>query len=158
MTALDAKRGIADDNGIPWHGKLPTDVKHYHQEIDGGVILMGYKTYLELSKPLPGRNIVASSQQRQLRPGFELVKDARDFLLNSKADVWNFGGAGLFASTFDLMTDLHLTQLEGDYHCTKFFPEFKDNFVLLTRSKPITENGITYRFEQWHRKTQDAAK
>ena len=61
------------------------------------------------------------------------------------------GGAALFASTFDLITDLHLTQLEGDFHCTKFFPDYKDSFSLMVRSEPITENGITYRFESWRK-------
>lgn len=151
VAAIDENRGLADEHGLPWQGKIPTDVKHYRQELDGGVILMGYGTYVEMPRPLPGRNIVASGKAIKLRPGFELVADAREFLLNSNDDVWVFGGAVLFASTFDLVTDLHLTQLEGDFHCTKFFPKFKNQFKLVTQSDPITENGITYRFENWHR-------
>jgi dihydrofolate reductase len=151
VAAIDEKLGLANDSGIPWQGKIPTDVKHYHSEIDGGIILMGYGTYVELSKPFPGRNVVASNSSEQLRPGFELVSDAREFLMASQDDVWVFGGAKLFDSTFDLVTDLHLTQLQGDFQCTKFFPEFKNNFSLKTQSEPITENGITYRFETWQR-------
>ncbi len=152
MAAIDEKRGLADNRGIPWYGKLPTDIKHYHAEVDGGVILMGYGTYVELSKPLPGRNLVASGKAEQLRPGFELVADAREFLKNTQDNVWVFGGAGLFASTFDLVTDLRLTQLEGDFHCTKFFPEFHRMFILTSQSESITENGITFRFETWQRR------
>ncbi|HVW23179.1 MAG TPA: dihydrofolate reductase [Candidatus Saccharimonadales bacterium] len=151
VAAIDEKRGLADDHGIPWLGKIPSDVKHYHEEIDGGIILMGYGTYVELTKPIPGRNIVAVGQPIELRPGFEAVTDAREFLINSPDDVWVFGGAGLFASTFDLITDLHLSQLEGDFGCTKFFPEYKNDFTLVTQSQPITENGITFRFETWRR-------
>lgn len=152
VAAIDEKRGLANDDGIPWLGKLPTDITHYHQEIDGGIILMGYGTYVEISKPFPGRNVVAGSRSDQLRPGFELISDARAFLQNSTEDVWVFGGAALFASTFDLVTDLHLTQLKGDFNCTKFFPEFKSTFNLTSRSEPITENSITYRFETWQRR------
>jgi dihydrofolate reductase len=152
VAAIDEKRGLADEHGIPWQGKIPSDVKHFRAEIDGGIILMGYGTYIEVSKPFPGRDLVATSRHEQLRPGFELVPDARKFLKNTTSDVWNFGGAGLFASTFDLVTDLHLTQLEGDFHCTKFFPEFRDTFTLISQSEPITENGITFRFENWQRK------
>jgi dihydrofolate reductase len=152
VAAIDEKRGLADDNGIPWQGKLPTDVEHYHEEIDGGNILMGYGTYVELAKPFLGRDIVASSKAEQVRPGFELVRDAREFLTTSEDNVWIFGGAGLFASTFDLVTGLHLTQLEGDFRCTKFFPVYKNLFKLITQSEPITENNITYRFETWTKK------
>jgi len=151
VAAIDERRGLANDHGIPWLGKIPSDVKHYHAEIDGGIILMGYGTYVELTKPIPGRNIVATSQPAELRPGFEPITDAREFLINSPDDVWVFGGAGLFASVFDLVTDLHLTQLEGDFGCTKFFPEYKSDFTLVTQSQPITENGITFRFETWRR-------
>ena len=151
VAALDEKRGLANDHGIPWQGKIPADAKHFRAEIDGGIILMGYGTYLEMPAPYPGRNLVASTHSVQLRPGFELVTDARDFLQHTPDDVWVFGGAGLFASTFDLVTDLHLTQLEGDFHCTKFFPEFKKAFRLTSHSEPITENGITFRFETWQR-------
>ena len=155
VAAIDEKRGLADDHGIPWQGKIPSDVKHFRAEIDGGTILMGYGTYVELPKPYPGRNLVASTRAEQLRPGFELVPDAREFLQNTPDDVWVFGGAVLFATTFDLVTDLHLTQLEGDFHCTKFFPEFKGIFMLTSRSGPMTENGITFRFETWQRQPPD---
>lgn len=152
VAAMDEKRGLADDHGLPWQGKIPADVKHYRQEIDGGTILMGYGTYIELTKPIPGRDYVASGSVVRLRPGFELVADAREFLKESKEDIWVFGGAVLFASTFDLVTDLHLTQLDGDFHCTKFFPEYKSKFKLITRSDAIIENGVTYRFETWQRR------
>jgi dihydrofolate reductase len=154
IAAIDSKLGLANDEGIPWRGKLPSDIKHYRQEISGGIILMGYGTYLELSKPMPGRNIVASSSIQHLRPGFEQVKDARVFLQDSNKDVWIFGGAGLFASTLDLATDLHLTRLEGDFHCTKFFPVFEDKFKMITQSRSMTENSITFRFETWSKKTK----
>ena len=156
VAAIDEERGLADDHGIPWLGKIPTDVRHYHAEIDGGNILMGYGTYIELAKPFPGRNLVATNKPEPLRPGFELVTDARKFLHDSTEDVWIFGGAGLFASTFDLATDLHLTRLEGDFHCTKFFPEFEDAFTLTSQSEPMAQNGITFRFETWRRKLDQA--
>lgn len=151
VAAIDEKRGLADDHGIPWRGKLPTDVAHFHQEMDGGIILMGYGTYIEVPKPFPGRNVVANDGPVELRPGFELVTDAREFLRQSTEDVWVFGGAGLFASTIDLVTDLHLTQLEGNFECTKFFPEFEDAFTRTSQDPPITENGITYHFETWQK-------
>jgi len=151
VAAIDSKRGLANDHGIPWQGKIPGDVRHFLGEIEGGTILMGYGTYVEMSQPIRGRNVVASSKPGPLRPGFELVADAREFLQQSTEDVWIFGGAGLFASTFDLVTELHLTQLEGDFQCTKFFPEYRDSFRLVNQGEPITENGIRFWFEVWRR-------
>ncbi len=154
IAAVDDQRGIANDHGIPWQGRVPTDVKYYHDNIKTGTILMGYGFYVELSKPYPGGiNYVAVRHQiGPLRPGFAPVNDARAFLQNAKNDVWNLGGAQLFASTIDLADELYITQLRANFNCTKFFPPFKDKFQMVSETKPITENGITYSFQVWRRK------
>lgn len=155
IAAIDAKRGIADDNGIPWQGKIPGDVAYYRQQVADhpGKILMGYGLYKELEKPYPGGiNYVANLDDVDLRPGFELVKDARVFQANVDGDVWNLGGAALFTATLDQADELYITQLQDDFHCTKFFPEFHDQFRLQSETKPMTENGITYTFQVWVKK------
>lgn len=152
---MDDRRGIADDSGIPWQGKIPKDVEYFREKTEGSTILMGYGTYLEFKKPLPGRrNIVATGKNQKLKNGFEPVAAARSFLQQFTEDVWVIGGAKLFESTIDLAEELYITQLDGDWHCTKFFPEFGDEFELKSVSPPQTENGITYTFQVWGRKNR----
>ena len=152
IAALDEKRGIANDHGIPWQGKVPSDVAQFRQKTLHGNVMMGYGWYVEQKLPLPDRrNLVATTNPEPLRPGFERVTDARAFLQQAKEDIWVGGGAALFASTLDLADELYLTQLQGDFHCTKFFPEFQDRFNLQEESQPITENGITYTFQLWRK-------
>ncbi len=154
IAAIDTERGIADEHGIPWQGRIPGDVKYHREKIQsGGAILMGYGLYVELTRPYRGgTNYVASDVDVKLKKGFELVKDARQFINQQDGDVWNLGGAGLFASTFDLADELYITQLNQVFNCTKFFPRFKDKFRLKSESEPHTENGITYTFQVWVRK------
>ena len=155
IVAIDEKRGLANDQGIPWQGKLPSDTRYYRDKIKIGLVLMGYGMYAELTKPYPGRiNYVATGSKQELREGFEPVEDAREFLINSKEDVWDMGGANLLASTFYLIDELYITQLEGDFHCTKFFPEYEQNFEKVSQSEPKTENGIPFRFTVWKRKAR----
>ncbi len=157
IAAIDSKRGLADNqkhqgnHGIPWLGQLPTDSRYFKQKTSGNILLMGYGEYLAQSKkPLPGRtNVVATSRPESLEPGFQKVADAQEFLRDTSKDVWVSGGAGLFDSTLDLADELYITQIDGDFHCTKFFPEFKDKFSLKSESEPITENDITYTFQVW---------
>ena len=81
IAALDNKRGVADDNGIPWQGKLPTDVGYFRNKTLHGAVMMGYGWDVEQKQPLPDRrNLVATTKPEQLRPGFERVDDARKFL------------------------------------------------------------------------------
>ena len=153
IAAIDEKQGIANEQGIPWQGKIPGDVKYYRERIRNDIKLMGYGVYVELTHPYPvGTNYVATTQKdAQLKEGFEPVPDAVEFLKNTKDDVWDLGGAQLFASTIDLAEELYITQLEGDFKCTKFFPPYKDQFTLAHSEQPITENGVTYRFQIWKR-------
>ena len=153
IAAIDSKRGLANDGGIPWQGKIPTDVAQFRQKTIHSNVMMGYGWYVEQKQPLPERrNLVATSKDEPMRPGFEHVSDAREYLKNSAEDVWVGGGAGLFASTLDLIDELYITQLDKDFNCNKFFPEFEDKFVKVSESEPHTENGITFAFQVWRKK------
>ena len=154
IVAIDEKRGMANNEGIPWQGKIPGDVAYFREKtLSGGAILMGYGTYTEFTRPLHGRtNYVATHKVEPLRDGFLKVRDAREFLQQATEDIWNIGGAALFEETLDLNDELYITKVQGDYDCTKFFPEFTELFELVSESKPITESGITYTFCVYARK------
>ena len=53
IAAIDDRRGIATDLGIPW--KLPGDTAYFHDKTANGVILMGRATYEEFAAPLHDR-------------------------------------------------------------------------------------------------------
>lgn len=151
IVAIDEKRGLANDKGIPWD--LPSDKAYFREQTEHGTVLMGYRTYEEFEQPLPNRrNLVAARPGSDIREGFELVEDAENFLKSAKEDIWVIGGAGLFAATIDLADELYLTHLEGDFDCTKFFPEYKQDFELKSKSEPITENGIIFYYAVYRRK------
>ncbi len=152
IAAIDSKNGLAGEHGIPWQGKIPSDVKYFRDKTLKSTVLMGYGTYAEFRKPLPGRrNLVATSKAGPLLPGFEAVNNARGFLAAANSGIWVIGGAGLFASTLDLADELYLTRVEGDFHCTKFFPAFKSKFKLISSSEHHTENGTNFHFEIWQK-------
>jgi dihydrofolate reductase len=128
-------------------------VAYFRANTIHNIVMMGYGTYIEFTKPLSDRrNLVASTEAFTLLPGFELVTNARDFLQNTKEDIWVIGGAGLIAETIDLADELYITQLEGDFNCTKFFPEFRQDFVRISQSEPQEENDVHYRFEVWRKR------
>lgn len=154
IAAIDSKRGIANDHGIPWD--LPTDKQFYRDAIKNDDIIMGMGTYRELKKLMSTkRNIVASKSVVTLQPGYELTTDAHAELekyKNTEKIIWNTGGAQLFASTIDLADELYLTLIDKDFQCTKFFPEYEQQFEMVREDEPITENGATFRITVWRRK------
>ncbi len=154
IAAVDENLGIANDSGIPWLGRIPTDTHYYREKIsDGSPILMGMGVYNELTKPYRGGiNYVASHEEEiELREGFVPINDVAKFLAEHE-NVWVVGGAMLFSSTLHNADELYLTRLSGDFGCTKFFPQFEDSFVLLSSEVPVTEDGITFHFEVWKKK------
>jgi dihydrofolate reductase len=156
IAAIDAKQGVANDQGIPWQGQLPTDAAYYREQTSNGMIVMGYGTYKEFSKPLHDRAnyVVARPNSGELRAGFVGIGDMANFLDEHAADlVWVIGGAALFAETLANADQLYLTQLDRDFHCTKFFPEFSDAFELQSSDGPHVESDITFHFDVWRRKS-----
>lgn len=152
IAAIDSKLGIANQNGIPWQGRIPSDVGYFRDKTHGSVVLMGYNTYQEFRQPLSNRrNVVWCRPDTQLRIGFEQTSDIETFIKMSQDDIWIIGGARLFANTLQLCDELYITQLYENFECTKFFPEFQNDFKLTSESPTVTENGIKYRFQVWRK-------
>jgi dihydrofolate reductase len=154
IAAMDVQRGLADEHGIPWQGRIPTDTERFHELTTSGIIVMGYATYEEYDKPLHDREnfVVARPDSGALRPGFVQIPDANMFLDEHANElVWVIGGAALFAATLTRGEQLYLTRIDSDFRCTKFFPDFSDRFHLSTDEGTHTENGITFHFEIWRR-------
>lgn len=152
VAAIDNKKGVADDSGIPWD--LPTDRKFFVDQTADGLILMGYDTYLEFKGPMHGDiNYVATRRHKDLRPGFIAVHDVDSFIKEHENEIINnIGGAGLFNSTVTLADELIITQVHADFKCTKFFPPYEEDFMLVSKAEPITENGVSFHYETWKRK------
>ena len=61
------------------------------------------------------------------------------------------GGAAVYAQTINRADQLYLTQVLGDFNCTKFFPDYRSDFVRFDQSEVHTDDGVRYRFEKWRR-------
>ncbi len=161
IASVDEKLGIAapgnDPYNIPW--RTTEDLRHFRHLTQGGVVLMGRDTYETLKAPLPERrNVVASHTAQILRDGFELVTDVDTFLQkNTSEAIWIIGGAALFTSALEYCDELHLTHVQGDFHCDRFFPEFADRFKVKSESEWQQSGEFTYKFAVYE-KTGESTK
>ena len=152
IAAIDDKLGVSTDAGIPWH--VQADIDYFRAATRAATVLMGSATYREFKAPMPDRaNCVATRSTAPLRDGFIRVADVDAFLdAGIAGGVWVIGGASLFAATLHRMEELYLTRVEGDFHCTKFFPRFEGSFDLSTdRAVPAQEGTPAVRFQSWRR-------
>jgi dihydrofolate reductase len=151
IAAIDSLRGIATDTGIPW--KLPGDTAYFHDKTARGTIVMGWATYNEFAAPLHGReNFVLTTDSEALRTGFRPVGSLDQLAAQMPGeDIWVIGGAKVYAETIREAEELLLTQVVGDFNCTKFFPPYEPEFHLEAHSEDHQEAATTYRFETWQR-------
>lgn len=148
IAAIDSERGFATDEGIPW--KLPTDSKYYRDTVRGKVVLMGYGTYLNHSGKIHHREeYVLTSRKDTLRPGFIAVNSLDKFIKNQREDIWVLGGERLFEEMLPDLDELYLTQVHGDFDCTRHFPAYKHMFRLAQQAEVLSENGIDFHYEIW---------
>jgi dihydrofolate reductase len=152
IAAMDSKRGIATASGIPW--KLPGDTAYFREQTARGLILMGRTTYNEFTSPLHGReNYVLSADPGPLRTGFQAVGSLDQLRVSHPGeDIWVIGGAAVYAETIPEAGELLITEVLGDFNCTKFFPSFTGEFRLSVQSDDRQDGGVTYRFETWQRR------
>lgn len=151
IAAIDQKMGVATDKGIPWD--LPDDKKYFRDKTAGSLIVMGYRVYQEREQPFPDRqNYVVIRPGTSLRNGFLAIIDIKDFIKSHQNDnVWIIGGAAIYQLTINDVSELYITQIEADFKCTKFFPDFHDSFNLDYKSEPQQQNNLNFYFEIWKR-------
>lgn len=157
IAAIDDKLGIAKTRTgtpgiIPW--KLPTDQKYFRDKLENGPVVMGWGTFAANGfKPYGnGSNIVITRRDTEAIPGVWVVHDAVEFFQKNQQDIWVAGGGQIFKDALPYATQLYLTRVKGDFDCDIFFPEFKNKFVLVNEEPAQTENGISFKYQIWHRK------
>jgi len=152
IAAIDIHRGIANNEGIPW--KLPLDSRYFREQIKGSTVIMGKHVYDELVHPFEGcNNFVLTHQGTNLREGFSVIHNFSSFIQeHSNETIWVLGGAQLYEQALPFADQLFLTQLDTDFSCTKFFPIFNNNFILLSETPKQKENNISFSFQIWRKK------
>lgn len=149
IAAIDTVRGIGTGTSIPW--SIPTDSKYYKKKVSSGKILMGYGTYETHTGLLHSRpEYVATTKTEPLREGFKPVADPVKFIQDS-SNVWVLGGQQLFETLLPYADELYITQVDGIFECSRYFPGFEKDFVMTAKSKIKEENGIRFQFQVWKR-------
>lgn len=130
ILAHDAFWGIGKDGGLPWP-KNSDDLKWFKESTQGGVVVMGRKTWESLPvKPLPGRtNAIVTTQPIENALG-NIVVDINRLLeilpkMNYTQNVWIIGGAQLLTSTLGIIDEIWLNNVGGNYDCDTFLPKME---------------------------------
>ena len=143
--AVDEKCGIGKKNQLPW-AKNSEDLKWFKECTDAQAIVMGRNTWESLPvKPLPNRkNIIVSNTTKALDEAEVVSRDIYKSRLNVIAadmPVWIIGGSVLFGDAIDIVDELWISRIKGDFQCDTFLNKqiIEENFELYSSG---SKNGL----------------
>ena len=122
-----AKNGVIGNKGtLPWH--IPSDLKHFKKTTMGSPLLMGRNTFDSIGKPLPGRdNLVLTRNKDWNFKGcitLHSVHEALDYCRKYEK-IFIIGGGDIFRKTLHFADTIIVTQLKREVEGDVFFPEIK---------------------------------
>ena len=160
VVAMDNTHCIGVDNQLPWH--LPADLQHFKQLTQGGVIVMGRKTFDSLGRLLPNRSHWVLTRQTDWQHDGVHVAQTLEALLDgaaaeaaarSQTSLAIIGGGELFALTLPLADRLEITHVDLHVHGHAHYPaiptewraEDPDSPALVDEKTQVQFRFATYR-------------
>lgn len=139
--------------------KLPGDLPRFKTLTMGHPVIMGRLTFESLPKgALPGRrNIVISSRRDYTPAGAERNNNLVEAIAATEPMEIPFiiGGGKVYAEAIPYATRLYITRVDAPCpDADTYFPAINpDEWECVERSDDMhTSEGISYRFEEWHRR------
>ena len=130
LVVAAARNGtIGRDGGLPW--RLSSDLKRFKANTIGRPVIMGRKTFQSIGRPLPGRdNIVVTRDRNFAADGVWAVPDIEAALALARAkakeanvsEICVIGGGEIYRQTFGLANKLVVTFVEAEIEGDTKFP------------------------------------
>jgi len=153
MVAMAENRVIGYQNGLPWH--LPADMAHFRKVTMGKAILMGRKTFDSIGRPLPGRDNIVLSRQKDLAfKGCHVYHTVEQAMQFQGKELICIGGSQLYQLCMPYVQRLYLTEIAASFAGDAFFPDLDLGDwkqVDILKYDPDTHNKWPYCFSTWER-------
>lgn len=133
IVAMTAARVIGKQGTLPWH--LPADLAFFKKTTSGHAIVMGRKTFESIGRPLPKRqNIVLTRDRDWSHPGVTVIHRPEELarLLSANETAYIIGGAEIYQAFMPQTDSLLVTHVRHDYEGDTVFPAFEETFPIET--------------------------
>lgn len=155
ILCTDLNYGIGKNNSIPWHSS--EDFKHFKNETDGKIVVMGFNTWKSLpKKPLPGRlNIVLLSREYNERTEVDtnpsvlfMNENTLPDIINNNPDCIVIGGSKLYNKAIHLVDEIVLSIIQNTHDCDTFFNIYKHGQHLdCNKVKKLNDGTVVHYFK-----------
>ena len=162
IAAIADNRAIGKDNDLLWH--IAEDMKYFRRTTTGNPVVMGYRTFLSICRPLPKRdNIVISTRPwADVPEGVKVagsLEEAYSLIEKDHAgeDVRLFimGGGETYRKALPTADKLYITHVHTVIEdADTFFPVIDPAVWEVESATPAAtdpETGYTYEFKVYRR-------
>lgn len=143
---------IGKNNQMPWP-KMKSDLKRFSEITKGGVVIMGRNTYESIGMPLPNReNIVLSRNKNLTLAGvaiYSTLEDCLDSYTNDPRELFLIGGENLYHQYLPMARTILATEISfEDSSADAFFKIPEKGWEVVSREdySADTNNPYDYSF------------
>lgn len=149
VVAMDINRVIGKNNQLPWH--LPADLAFFKKTTMGKPIVMGRKTHESIGKPLPGRqNIILTRNKNYEAEGCTVIHSVDEIFSlekNEQDEICVIGGAEIFKEVLPCADRLYITTIEHEFEGDTYFPPINESdWVLVSKEKGPKDDKNPYDY------------
>lgn len=154
MVAHDPSYVIGKDNKLPWH--IPEDLAYFKKHTVGKGMVMGRNTYESIGRPLPKRrNIIVTRNNDYQAEGADVVHTIEDAIRLAESvhdEVMVIGGEQIFRSVLPIADRLYITLIHKNFEGDTYFPEYGDEWKLVSESAQQLSGDIPFSYLVFERK------
>jgi dihydrofolate reductase len=162
VVAMAQNNVIGGNNKLLWH--LPADMRFFRTLTTGNIIIMGRKTFDSIGKPLPNRDNIVISRDKNLKIEGCIVVNSLEMALQKSAEInknfpadlqkqiYIIGGEQIYKQSLPFAQKLYITEVLTAFEGDAFFPEIDLNSwkeTKRTNLKKDEKNSFDYNFVEY---------
>ena len=150
IAACSKNRVIGCNGKIPWN--IPTERDRFKELTKGKFVIMGRKSFEEISHALSYCTIIVVSKSLKKVPkGCLLTSSLEQAIAFCGKDAIIAGGQEIYEKTIQLADLIYLTEIDLQVEGDRFFPDFDTNKYTMTVDKSF-QGEIPYKYITYKKK------
>lgn len=149
IVAASTNKVIGAGGSLPW--KISDDLKRFKRLTMGKPIVMGRLTFDSIGRPLPGRQNIVITRQRDFSAEACDVVDTPAAALRSAGDageVMIIGGSQIYELFLSKAGRIYLTRVHAEIDGDAYFPDIDDNdWTLVERESHGASEANEFAFD-----------
>jgi len=150
IVAIAENNVIGSNNQLIWH--IPSDLKRFKSLTMGHHMIMGRKTWDSIGRPLPGRQSIVVTHNKEFSiDGAKVAHSLSEAIELAKSDneIFIVGGGELYRQALPLANKLYLTKVHKAFDGDVLFPAIDYSqwrVVSSEKGKPTEKVGLEYTY------------